>query len=137
MTSFIKNKNESVIAVCGPVDAGKSSLIGVLTSGELDDGRGKSRNKILKHKHELETGRTSNITFNPLKYKKTNVNRGMKVFYDAIDWLGGYPYESATSNNIIQSLKGYNLIKIINDEPPFLFGIFGSGCAEYVFTKKD
>jgi GTPase len=71
MTSFIKNKNESVIAVCGPVDAGKSSLIGVLTSGELDDGRGKSRNKILKHKHELETGRTSNITFNPLKYKKT------------------------------------------------------------------
>ena len=56
---------ECVIAVCGPVDAGKSSLIGVLTSGELDDGRGKSRKKILKHKHELDSGRTSNITLNP------------------------------------------------------------------------
>ena len=60
---------ECVIAVCGPVDAGKSSLIGVLTSGELDDGRGKSRKKILKHKHELDSGRTSNITLNPIKYK--------------------------------------------------------------------
>ena len=37
-----------VIAVCGPVDAGKSSLIGVLTSGELDDGRGKSRKENFK-----------------------------------------------------------------------------------------
>lgn len=63
---------ECVIAVCGPVDAGKSSLIGVLTSGELDDGRGKSRRKILKHKHELESGRTSNITLNPIKYKYNN-----------------------------------------------------------------
>lgn len=73
MTSFLDKQNdESVIAVCGPVDAGKSSLIGVLTSGELDDGRGKSRKKILKHKHELETGRTSNITFNPIKYKINN-----------------------------------------------------------------
>ena len=61
---------ECTFAVCGPVDAGKSSLIGVLTTGQLDDGRGNARSKILKHKHELESGRTSNITFNPLIYKK-------------------------------------------------------------------
>ena len=42
-----KIKEECTIAVCGPVDAGKSSLIGVLTSGELDDGRGFARNKVL------------------------------------------------------------------------------------------
>ena len=70
MTSLVKDiKEECTIAVCGPVDAGKSSLIGVLTSGELDDGRGKSRKKILKHKHEIDSGRTSNITLNPLVYK--------------------------------------------------------------------
>ena len=57
---------ECTFAVCGPVDAGKSSLIGVLTSGELDNGRGQARSKILIHKHELDSGRTSNITFNPL-----------------------------------------------------------------------
>lgn len=64
------NKDECTFAVCGPVDAGKSSLIGVLTSGLLDDGRGIARKKVLKHQHELESGRTSNITFNPLIYSK-------------------------------------------------------------------
>ena len=61
--------SENMIAVCGPVDAGKSSLIGVLTTGELDDGRGCARNKILIHPHEIQSGRTSNITLNPIIYK--------------------------------------------------------------------
>ncbi len=61
-------KAECVLAVCGPVDAGKSSLIGVLTSGQLDNGRGLARNKILVHPHERETGRTSHISYNPLIY---------------------------------------------------------------------
>jgi GTPase len=52
-----KIKEECTIAVCGPVDAGKSSLIGVLTCGELDDGRGYTRNKVLIHPHERDTGR--------------------------------------------------------------------------------
>jgi GTPase len=61
---------ECAIAVCGPVDAGKSSLIGVLTSGDYDDGRGLARNKILIHPHERESGRTSHITYNPLIYNR-------------------------------------------------------------------
>tara|TARA_B100001093_G_scaffold517903_1_gene600889 strand:+ start:1403 stop:2743 length:1341 start_codon:yes stop_codon:yes gene_type:complete len=68
MNSENSKQEECTFAVCGPVDAGKSSLIGVLTSGQLDDGRGIARNKVLKHKHEIESGRTSNITFNPLIY---------------------------------------------------------------------
>jgi GTPase len=67
-------KEECTIAVCGPVDAGKSSLIGVLTSGELDDGRGFARNKVLIHPHEIISGRTSHITYNPLVYIKKNEN---------------------------------------------------------------
>lgn len=66
MTELIKS--ECVLAVCGPVDAGKSSTIGVLTSGQLDNGRGSARNKILVHPHEIESGRTSHITYNPLVY---------------------------------------------------------------------
>lgn len=62
-------ESELTIAVCGPVDAGKSSLIGVLTSGQLDDGRGLARNKVLVHPHERETGRTSHITYNPVIYE--------------------------------------------------------------------
>ncbi|GAA5878960.1 hypothetical protein JCM3774_000674 [Rhodotorula dairenensis] len=50
---------ESRIAVVGNVDAGKSSLLGVLTRSRLDDGRGKARVSLFRHKHEIETGRTS------------------------------------------------------------------------------
>eukprot|EP00166_Cyanidium_caldarium_P000083 ctg_1010.g335 len=51
------------ICVSGNVDAGKSSLLGVLCgNGQLDNGRGLSRAQVLTHKHELETGRTSAIS---------------------------------------------------------------------------
>lgn len=48
---------------CGlsTVDAGKSTLLGVLTKGTLDDGRGKSRVNLFRHKHEIESGRTSSV----------------------------------------------------------------------------
>ncbi|KAI5457626.1 P-loop containing nucleoside triphosphate hydrolase protein [Mariannaea sp. PMI_226] len=58
-------KNEDVIetriAVVGNVDAGKSSMLGVLVKGDLDDGRGKARVNLFRHKHEIETGRTSSV----------------------------------------------------------------------------
>ncbi|XP_047144410.1 GTP-binding protein 1 isoform X1 [Hydra vulgaris] len=49
------------VAVVGNVDAGKSTLLGVLTHGSLDDGRGTARLKLFRHKHEAETGRTSSV----------------------------------------------------------------------------
>jgi len=33
----------------------------VLTHGELDNGRGMARQKLFRHKHEMETGRTSSV----------------------------------------------------------------------------
>ncbi|PFH51480.1 hypothetical protein AMATHDRAFT_74844 [Amanita thiersii Skay4041] len=48
-------------AVVGNVDSGKSTTLGVLTRGALDDGRGKARVWLFRHKHELETGRTSSV----------------------------------------------------------------------------
>ena len=41
-------ENRIKIAVCGPVDAGKSSLIGVLTSKQLDNGKVRLE-VVLKH----------------------------------------------------------------------------------------
>ncbi|BGP48599.1 hypothetical protein JCM10450v2_004475 [Rhodotorula kratochvilovae] len=52
---------ESRVAVVGNVDAGKSSLLGVLTRGRLDDGRGRARVALFRHKHEIESGRTSSV----------------------------------------------------------------------------
>lgn len=49
------------IAVAGNVDSGKSSSIGVLSQGMLDDGRGVARQHVFNHKHEVTTGRTTSI----------------------------------------------------------------------------
>ncbi len=52
---------ETRIAVVGNVDAGKSTMLGVLVKGSLDDGRGKARINLFRHKHEIESGRTSSV----------------------------------------------------------------------------
>ena len=52
---------ETRIAVVGNVDAGKSTMLGVLVKGGLDDGRGKARVNLFRHKHEMESGRTSSV----------------------------------------------------------------------------
>ena len=46
---------------CSTVDAGKSTMLGVLVKGNLDDGRGKARVNLFRHKHEMESGRTSSV----------------------------------------------------------------------------
>ena len=69
---LIRNKAESDdfqevrVSVLGNVDAGKSTLLSVLTHGQLDDGRGLARQKLFRHKHEIESGRTSSVGSNIL-----------------------------------------------------------------------
>ncbi|OJD33176.1 gtp-binding protein 1 [Diplodia corticola] len=65
---IVRKKPDSVedviemrIAVVGNVDAGKSTMLGVLVKGGLDDGRGKMRVNLFRHKHEIESGRTSSV----------------------------------------------------------------------------
>ena len=57
------------VAMIGNVDSGKSTLIGVLTSASLDDGRGLARSLVLRHRHEQENGRTSAVTVEIMGYK--------------------------------------------------------------------
>lgn len=59
------------IAVLGNVDVGKSTLLGVLTQGELDNGRGSSRLNLFRHRHEVMTGRTSSISREVLGFTAT------------------------------------------------------------------
>lgn len=42
--------------------AGKSTLLGVLTHGVLDDGDGKARRSLLHNPHEQDSGKTSTVT---------------------------------------------------------------------------
>ena len=47
---------------------GKSTLLGVLVKGGLDDGRGKARVNLFRHKHEMESGRTSSVGMEIMGY---------------------------------------------------------------------
>lgn len=59
----VEDLAEVRVAVVGNVDAGKSTMLGVLTKGVLDDGRGLARQALFRHKHEAESGRTSSVSY--------------------------------------------------------------------------
>ncbi|CAL1137035.1 unnamed protein product [Cladocopium goreaui] len=59
------------VAVIGNVDSGKSTLVGVLTKGGLDDGRGLARAKVFNFSHEAANGRTSSIAQEIMGFSST------------------------------------------------------------------
>lgn len=74
------------VAVVGNVDAGKSTLLGVLTHGELDNGRGYARQRLFRHKHEMESGRTSSVGNDILGFDSTG-NVVNKPDHGTLDWV--------------------------------------------------
>ena len=59
------------VCVLGSADVGKSTLLGVLTGGELDNGRGRARLNMFRHLHEIQSGRTSSISHGILGFDST------------------------------------------------------------------
>jgi 2-polyprenyl-6-hydroxyphenyl methylase/3-demethylubiquinone-9 3-methyltransferase len=57
--------------------------------------------------------------------------RGMSHWRDIVDWVGGYPYEVATPEEIFDffSAKGFRLTRLH-------CGDVGLGCNEFVFVKE-
>lgn len=57
-------------------------------------------------------------------------DRGMNFFYDVIDWVGGYPYEYATPEEMKELIEplGFRLVRENPPKTPI-------GCHEYVFEK--
>ncbi|XP_017025183.1 GTP-binding protein 1 [Drosophila kikkawai] len=74
------------VAVVGNVDAGKSTLLGVLTHGELDNGRGHARQRLFRHKHEIESGRTSSVGNDILGFDGVG-NVVNKPDHGHLDWV--------------------------------------------------
>lgn len=61
------------ITLTGPTTSGKSSLLGTLSTATLDNGRGKSRLSLLKHRHEIVSGITSSVAQELIGYKDDEV----------------------------------------------------------------
>ncbi len=98
------------IATLGQVDAGKSTLLGLITNNKndkitfFDDGRGLARSKIFKFKHEQESGRTSSITNCYLKNDKNTIS--------FVDLAGHEKYLGTTIAGLSGSSIDYVMIVI-------------------------
>lgn len=74
------------------------------------------------------------ITLKPMHYVRSwtqyKNGRGMNRGYDIIDWVGGYPYEVATVDEIFQfyKVRGFTLLIVKS-------GGVGLGCNEFVFER--
>jgi 2-polyprenyl-6-hydroxyphenyl methylase/3-demethylubiquinone-9 3-methyltransferase len=66
--------------------------------------------------------------------EKGNRVRGMDWFHDARDWLGGYPYESASPQQVA-ALVGPDFEPVQSFNTRAGSGVVGSGCGEYVFRR--
>jgi len=68
---------------------------------------------------------------NPFRrYEEYKKLRGMSIFFDIIDWIGGYPFECAKPETIFYFYKnlGYNLVRLKTCAG-------GLGCNEFVLEK--
>jgi len=72
---------------------------------------------------------------NPFPFKEWNQKkkaRGMSIWYDLVDWVGGYPFEVAKPEAILDFYrgKGFHLAKLKTCDAR-------SGCNEFVFIRED
>jgi len=58
-----QQKKHLLVGVVGHVDHGKSTLVGTLTSGSLDNGSGRTRIYLDVQKHEIERGLSADLSF--------------------------------------------------------------------------
>ncbi|KAJ7413541.1 GTP-binding protein 2 [Pitangus sulphuratus] len=97
------------VAVLGNVDSGKSTLLGVLTQGELDNGRGRARLNLFRHLHEIQSGRTSSISFEILGFNSKGETFYLTPMVDDLSllilrskWVVNYS-DSRTAEEICES----------------------------------
>ena len=130
------------IAIVGNVDSGKTTLVGVLSKGAPDDGRGSARVKVFNYPHEVQNGRTSSIAqeiigfdskgeqvlpdrYNPNKnkYWPEVVKKSSKIV-NMIDLCGHEKYLKTT------------LFGLVGLEPDYVMLIIGANMGVSKMTKE-
>ena len=137
---YVKKKEENIFSkieitmgVTGEEDTGKSTIIGVLINGILDDGKGLARQNVFRHKHEILCGKTSSFSHQILGFdeegKLTNygdllrpsksqiVSKSTKIinFYDMAG--GKKTFNRTTVTTLSKEYLDYLLFVISAKEP--------------------
>jgi 2-polyprenyl-6-hydroxyphenyl methylase/3-demethylubiquinone-9 3-methyltransferase len=84
---------------------------------------------------ELKAALSAVVRLKPGEYVRSwtryRSRRGMSKWRDIIDWVGGYPYEVSTPDEVFDYFRarGYELVKL-------RCGRVGLGCNEFVFLNR-
>jgi elongation factor 1-alpha len=129
-----KNKKEHLlVGVAGHVDHGKSTLVGTLTTGSLDNGSGLTRIFLDVQKHEIERGLSADLSFavygfsnnqpvrlkNPLKKtEKSKLVEECDKVVSFVDTVGHEPWLRTTIRGIVGQKLNYGLLTIASDQGP-------------------
>lgn len=133
----LNNAQESRVLFLGAAGSGKTTLLSVLSDwGALDDGRGKMRTRLLHHRHELLSGSTSSVTYQPLVFlnnsspliltddsvllqlerRREVLNKGRVI--QLIDSAGKLRFDRTVFSVLTSSTHRPNLAFIVIEAPP-------------------
>jgi 2-polyprenyl-6-hydroxyphenyl methylase/3-demethylubiquinone-9 3-methyltransferase len=73
---------------------------------------------------------------NPMVIFRESLARGMNLSHDVHDWLGGYPYETATAEELNSRICALGFTEERSFRIPDSIGLLGSGCHEFVFLRR-
>jgi elongation factor 1-alpha len=128
-----QQKKHLLVGVVGHVDHGKSTLVGTLTSGSLDNGSGRTRIYLDVQKHEIERGLSADLSFavygfregkpvriaNPLhKKEKSKVVEQCEKVVSFVDTVGHEPWLRTTIRGIVGQKLDFGLLTIAADQGP-------------------
>ncbi|MBI5679795.1 MAG: GTP-binding protein [Methanobacterium sp.] len=126
-------KDHMLVGVAGHVDHGKSTLIGTLTTGNLDNGSGRTRIFLDLQKHEIERGLSADLSFaiygfcngetlrvkNPLnKKEKAKLVENCDKVISFVDTVGHEPWLRTTIRGIVGQKLNYGLVTVAANEGP-------------------
>ncbi|MGJ7028610.1 GTP-binding protein 1 [Methanothermobacter wolfeii] len=127
------SREHLLIGVAGHVDHGKSTLLGTLTTGSLDDGSGKTRIFLDVQKHEIERGLSADLSFaiygfrggeairmtNPLdRREKSRLMSDADRVISFVDTVGHEPWLRTTIRGIVGQNLDYGLLTVAADDGP-------------------
>jgi len=122
-----------VVGTAGHVDHGKSTLVGSLVTGQLDDGEGGTRGYLDVQPHEIERGLSADLSYGvygfdsegPLRmdnpHRKTDRARIVQEadrLVSFVDTVGHEPWLRTTIRGLVGQKLDYGLLTVAADDGP-------------------
>ena len=122
-----------VVGTAGHVDHGKSTLVGTLVTGDLDNGQGDTRSFLDVQPHEVERGLSADLSYavygfdeegpvrmdNPdRKTDRAGVVQEANRLVSFVDTVGHEPWLHTTIRGLVGQKLDYGLLAVAADDGP-------------------